>query len=399
MPNKGLASLTSEPGKKIDMAQYLIITTVGTSIFTNFNKEEVGKAFEEHKKDYTPLNLADHESDSAQEYDEDILGEDTKGSLENIIKSKWLKGIEKKTNSTAFYFSESADAPNPHASAEITSILKIAEKLRAQDEEAKVEVQLLATDTALSVSAAKLIRKYQWPEGITVRPFDQEADYIQSLGVKPPQGSDPESFYDEGLQNLVKKLVDNQTGLIKKAKEDDYDPVINFSGGYKAIIPFLTIIAQLEDIPMYYIYEDSEYLLEMGSLPVGWDWEVAETVAFALNDSVLEQIDPELPATKEVFDFLNKGKLINREQTLTFLGEYLRDYMERDGSTVSKNILGLFVEYKLFETFLSSEFEGTRYKPEKVTIYKNPDGSLTDQVSPENQRSAYCEIDLVRLKK
>jgi CRISPR/Cas system-associated protein Csm6 len=310
-PDRGLESLISEPGKKIDMPQHLIITTVGTSVFTNFNKEEVKKAFEEKGKGYQKLNLSERESDSAQEYDVDIFG-----TLEKCIKDKWLKGINKKDRSGAFTFLEDAKSPNPHASAEITSILKIAEKLRAQDEEAQVEVQLLATDTALSVSAAKLVKLWFGKEvlpgepthyqhsfeqrsenhsvSISIRPFQigENGDYIKSLGVKPPADGDPETFYEQGLQNLVKKLVDKQSGLIKQAKQarkDKLAPVINFSGGYKAIIPFLTIIAQLENIPMYYIYEDSDHLLEMGSLPVGWDWGMVEALKPLLKNYILKK--------------------------------------------------------------------------------------------------------------
>jgi putative CRISPR-associated protein (TIGR02619 family) len=311
------------------MSQYLIITTVGTSVFTNFNKEEVQKAFEERGRDYSPLNLTDRENESADEYDIDIFE-----SLENIVKSKWLKGVQKKEKSNTFSLSEDNATPNSHASAEITSILKIAEKLRNQDEKAKFEVQLLATDTALSVSAAKLIKKYQWPDHITLREYKQADDFVKSLGVKPPTDGDPETFYDKGLQNLVEKLVDKQSGLIRKARQDGYEPVINFSGGYKAIIPFLTVIAQLENISMYYIYEDSDYLLEMGSLPVGWDWGTVEALKPLLKNYILGKNE-----FQQLADAFKQGKVrfsIERQM-----------YIPKDGMEVDSGLYGIHVNFHL----------------------------------------------------
>ena len=268
------------------MGQYLIITTVGTSIFTNFNKTEVRVAFhktEPGKRAYGEgAKIRQFESLSANQYS-------TNSEHEESIEDYWIKGCHK--IGPEHWEWDNDGLPNLHASAEITSILKIAEKLRNQDEGAQIEVQLLATDTALSVSAVRLIEKYQWPTHITVRSFNPQADYIESLGVKPPQGESAEEFYDKGLQNLVKKLVDKQNGLIKKARSDSYQPVINFSGGYKAIIPFLTVIAQLENIPMYYIYEESDHLLVMGSLPVGWDWEVVEALKPLLKNYILKKTE------------------------------------------------------------------------------------------------------------
>ncbi len=270
MRSKDLVLPISEPGKKIDMAKHLIITTVGTSVFTNFNKREVNDAFKERRKDYSPLNLAERENESALEYDEDIYK-----SLEDCIKSKWLKGIQKKEGSNVFSLSEDASAPNSHASAEITSLLKIAEKLRSQDEEAQIEVQLLATDTALSVSAAKLIEKFPFPEGIHVRPFNEKSHFVDGLRVNR------EDFERVGLKSLIQQTDDvvTSTGLMPEMCG------LNITGGYKGVIPHITLYGQVKGIPIYYIFENSEHLIQIPQAPLSINWAM-----FAQHYSALVEL-------------------------------------------------------------------------------------------------------------
>ncbi|MCB0613367.1 MAG: hypothetical protein KDC75_08670, partial [Phaeodactylibacter sp.] len=269
------------------MAKHRIITTVGISIFINFNKKQVNDTFTEARKgkEYDKgVNIDDFENLPAADYDPEIFE-----SLEKKIWSLWCKGIVKEGYSKWKCVNEYSF--NSHASAEITSILKIAEKIRERDESAKIEVQLLATDTALSVSAAQLIKKFDFGGEIDVLPFKKEIDFVPSLGVKPQEGQGEETYYETGLQNLVERLI-GKNGLIGKAKKDNITPVINFSGGYKSIVPLLTIIAQLEDIPMYYIYEDSDHLMELGSLPVNFDWAVVEALKPILKNYIIKKLNP-----------------------------------------------------------------------------------------------------------
>jgi len=43
--------------------------------------------------------------------------------------------------------------------------------------------------------------------------------------------------------------------------------IINITGGFKATIPFLTILAQLNGCPMYYIFEDTDALIKIPNIP------------------------------------------------------------------------------------------------------------------------------------
>ncbi|MCB9282944.1 MAG: hypothetical protein H6563_02635 [Lewinellaceae bacterium] len=357
------------------MKKYFIITTVGTSIFSNFNKQKVKLAFDRKKEGRTVYGegvaVENFEGANAEAY---IKKQVSLSGLEERIEDFWLKGCKKNDDDWDW---NNDDNANQHASAEITSILEIARKLKSKDKDSTIEVQLLATDTALSVSAAKLIKKFPFHDfGVKVRSFNEEQDFIPSLGVKPREGDSPDTFYDTGLQNLVDKLIGKE-GLIKKAKKDNTTPVINFSGGYKAIIPILTIIAQLENIPMYYIYEESDHLMELGSLPVNFDWAEVERLHYYLTSKVLNQRD----ISDEIKNELKDRKLITNQNKPTPLGGLFRDY--RDVMPDGGGTFGKFVELKLWEHFVKSPLPGYEKQLPKRgrTCFKNINtGEITEAI-------------------
>jgi hypothetical protein len=339
------------------MGTYLIITTVGTSVFSNFNKQKVKLAFtksREGKDVYGDgADIKNLEGCTAQDYLEQRV---TLTSIEEKIEDFWLKGVEK-TDHGWDWNGPNNEVPNRHASAEITSILKIAEKIRAEDQDAEIEVKLLATDTALSLSAAKLISEFPFGQfRVNIQDFDPQKDYIPSLGVHPTEEQNKKQYYDEGLQQLVERLI-GEKGMIKKAKKEKIKPVINFSGGYKAIIPFLTIIAQLEDIPMYYIYEESDHLMEVGNLPFNFDWASVERLHYYLGSDVLKQSD----LHEDIKTELKNKKLVVETPGIKVspLGELFqkaRDLMPDGGGTFGK-----FVEIKLWEHFVKNPLNGYGY--------------------------------------
>lgn len=371
------------------MAKHLIVTTVGTSIFTNFNKQEVRNAFDDARvsKLYDGgVNLDAVEEDDAGLYDEDCFQ-----TLEGKIKNCWLKNCIKE-NGKWRYIND--DTPNLHVSAEITSILKIAKKIREKDADAKFEVQLLATDTALSVSAAKLIGLFfKNSDIVSVREFVKETDFVASLGVKPKSGDMANTYYDAGLQNLVDKLM-GEAGIIKKAKKNEFNPVINFSGGYKSMIPVLTIIAQLEGIPMYYIYEDSDHLMEVGNLPFDFDWAAVERLHYYLDSDLLND-----DLSSEILEELKDRKLISLSKSgykISPLGRLFRNAREvmPDGG----GTFGKIVEVKLWEHFVKNpltDFSSKLPKRSLACHRHNHTGEIVE-IIPEDEKgeNLYTDIEI-----
>lgn len=220
-----------------------IITTVGTSIFGNCLKSgEDIKTKTDHldNKGYSDWDNCKNEIDK----------------LRTKINS-WANG---KNN----------------ASAEIASLLKIQEELKE-----KVEIHLICTETILSRLAGECIQK--WFEG------NNDFDVKNPVIVKDLQVKDRKKFEKDGLTNLINEIE-------KIAQKGTYwdDCVLNITGGYKGTIPFLTILGQVNRVPIFYIFEETETdkyeLIKMPNAPIDYKKEIFENhweTFFQLdNDSI-----------------------------------------------------------------------------------------------------------------
>lgn len=193
---------------------------VGTSIFDNYFEYSSDKTFKNHFE-----ALKDRQS---KDYSNEL------GKIE---------GIKKKTS---FWLKET-DVKN--ASAEIKSLIKLKENL--QDD---FEVYLFSSDTILGRLAGEILE-----EGLKkLSEFEDgriTLDIIGDLQVK-----DSKKFMN-GMRNLIEKTFKITNGYWDNT-------VINITGGYKATIPYLTILAQLNGCPIYYIFEDQDALIKIPSLPL-----------------------------------------------------------------------------------------------------------------------------------
>lgn len=347
-----------------------IISTVGTSIFENFKDklcamDDDFNSFYKCQKEYSF-----HFSDWKQH-------------------KEYIKTIRDKFNKKNY-------EKHHDISAEIASIISIQKELNEE-----VCIHLIATDTILSVLAAELIRDW----------FEKNAEkYPDIKEVKFKLPDNDNNIQNEG-NHIVKDLrIDTQEnyekGVMGLLEVLDRIPIniLNITGGYKAIVPILTLWAQIKKVPVKYLFNESELSgkispLTLEPLPLNFDWEFIETVAYPLSEDVRLYLSKDEENDKKILDFLLKNNLINKEnRNLTALGKIVQDYLTRDGQPTGNNILGLFVEYKLHEFFYQNELNETKYSPAKMAIYKNPDGSLTDQVTEYNKRDRICEIDILLTK-
>lgn len=205
-----------------------IITTVGTSIFTN--KKE-NKAVRTAYKEIPENESADGWEEQSEAGNIKKLATATKHAWEN----------------------------NEDDSAEIKSILAIARELKED-----VEVYLLATDTLLSRLACELVGEWFAKNYVEKEPaidikFNAQQDVIKGLQVE-----NAPSFEKEGLVNLI-------TRFYQLCGDYFGNVVINITGGYKAVIPYLTILGQVNKVPVKYIFEETDTLIEIPLLPLTID--------------------------------------------------------------------------------------------------------------------------------
>ncbi|MBO8159679.1 putative CRISPR-associated protein [Thermosyntropha sp.] len=75
------------------------------------------------------------------------------------------------------------------------------------------------------------------------------------------------SFALHGLRSLISALTDE----IRISRRMSIQPVINATGGFKAEIAYATLVGLIFQVPVYYIHELFQDIIEMPPLPVNWD--------------------------------------------------------------------------------------------------------------------------------
>jgi putative CRISPR-associated protein (TIGR02619 family) len=158
---------------------------------------------------------------------------------------------------------------NSQASAEIKSIAAI-----RQETGEELDVHLVSTDTVLSRLAAEIIRdllREATGSGTEVI-FDPNTDCIKGLQV-----GDAREFFRQGMVNLVQRLEEICGGYFGNV-------IFNITGGYKASIPYLTIMAQVNGAPICYIFEDTNKLIWIPQAPVDINWGLFEKYRMHIDD-------------------------------------------------------------------------------------------------------------------
>jgi len=166
------------------------------------------------------------------------------------------------------------------ASAEIKSIIKISQELKDD-----LDVYLIATDTVISKFASQIISK--WFENFNGEQKIKVIFNDQIQVIKKLQMENRNDFEKEGIPNLL-------NWFSKNFGEYFDDVIFNLTGGYKGLIPFLTILAQINKIPIYYKFEDTEELIKIPQTPLKINEKIFkdyEKEFLKLEKSVVHQKD------------------------------------------------------------------------------------------------------------
>jgi CRISPR/Cas system-associated protein Csm6 len=323
-----------------------IITTVGTSIFTNYRDEKVkARLGRDYASIDVPMQRTLAKRDGSEVPATDIYADEYQSyikTLKEIIRDFWYEYPE-------------IDQPNQNASAEIASILKIIE---AENE--PCEVHLIATDTLQSVLAAELIvgwfEKYRNPKVSKVlfqrqdTLFEKQGDseyVVKDLRVKS------QVDYETGFMNLIE--------LLEKIHIKDHT-ILNITGGYKGIIPVATLFGQLFEIPLYYLYneeetEKQENAITIGNLPIHFDLGYIENFVLYLQSP--DQI-PDNTIAKKMYELglIAKSNIPIYQGDLTIIGKLIKNKQESFDLPFQKTTLGYLVELKLYEYYSRNIIEG-----------------------------------------
>lgn len=339
-----------------------VITTVGTSLFTNFMQDEVKNKY---GRDYASISIdAPFKAiEKAKTKAIDIWDDSYKHFIRTI-----------RENVEDFWFDDEFK-DNRAASAEISSLLKISE-----GENERVQVHLVATDTLLSVLAAELIvtwfeRHKHLAPNINEVLFKRvqpdfkkqsESDYVvKDLTVNAPEE------YEKGFMNLI--------GLIEKSLVK-HNTILNITGGYKVITPILTIYGQLQEVPLVYLYEEKnipgskQELIELGNLPIQFDLGYIENYVQFLIEPL--KITPG-KVSKSLYELgLIKSGIAPFE--LTVLAELIKNKLTSDDLPFQKTMFGYFIEYKLYEYYQKNKYSDFTAVELGFKISDDPNQDLED---------------------
>ncbi|MCX7724316.1 MAG: putative CRISPR-associated protein [Thermodesulfovibrio sp.] len=245
-----------------------IINMVGTSIFENYIKENNDRDFLRYYEGLKNKRVKDWEEEK-----ERIK------RLKNKI-STWIEDKIKK-------------APEA-VSAEIKSLTKLSKEL---DDD--FEIFLLSSDTVLSKLAGEILK-----ENLSkIKNFENKK--VELKEIKGLQVWDRQEF-NLGLSNLI-------TEIYRIANEYWENIIINITGGYKATLPYLTILAQINRCPIYYVFENTDALIKIPQIPISINWSIFEKneeFFFNLEKEGIEEIedekkiDPSIVSLLEVADNL-----------------------------------------------------------------------------------------------
>jgi putative CRISPR-associated protein (TIGR02619 family) len=220
-----------------------VITPVGTSLFENFLKS--GKADENFIRKYEYFKNKKIKA-------EGLEGEEGKKSiLKNALNENWFK-------------------ENIDASAEIKSLIKIKNKLNDD-----IRIYLIHSDTALSKLASEiLVDSFKYYN-------DLKNSKVEVKGVNGLQIWDSKEFV-KGMAELIKLIYHISGGYWD-------DVVINITGGFKATVPYLTILGQINKCDIYYVFERTEALIKIPYIPIDINWGLIERYEKFLME--LEKVD------------------------------------------------------------------------------------------------------------
>jgi putative CRISPR-associated protein (TIGR02619 family) len=220
-------------------------------------------------------------------------------------------------------------------SAELASIVKLSETYK----EEQIEVYLLSSDTASSYTCALAAKKYfEDNNNISVK----EVTVIENLRLENL------TIFNLGKDNLIReisKLIDKAEpgNDRKKWKEVSKNFIFNVTGGYKGIIPILTILSQLYECEIIYKFEESDGLLKIPRIPINFDPVLTEGLFLDLwfKREKKDKHDFKYIDKLKAFGFIEKDKF-------TALGELFYEMAQRK-QAAGKNVFGYFIEYKILE--------------------------------------------------
>ncbi len=189
-------------------------------------------------------------------------------------------------------------------------------------------IVFLHSDTSEGERCARLLKAHYERKG-----YKAEIKKVPDLNYQESR------FKMRGLRSLVAVLIEQVESERKKGRE----VMINATGGFKAEIAYATLVGLLFNLPVAYIHERFNDLVEMPPMPIAWDYSL-----LAEHEDFFRWINADLRKAEEV-DRIMRGRpaelrmLLAEEEGYMFLspaGEaFYRAFQQRMAEVVATPIL------------------------------------------------------------
>lgn len=153
---------------------------------------------------------------------------------------------------------------------------------------------------------------------------------VSLFRVKGLQVKDARDFARIGIKEYLRICID-----LIEGNRFSHDVILNPTGGFKGIVPYTTLLGMIFSRPIYYIFEWSDALIRLPSIPISYDEELMDKCA-----QQLKQIEDETSIKEDAFwegiDFHDRKKylsLIEEEGgliTLSSIGILLWERYKKD---------------------------------------------------------------------
>ncbi|WNJ18625.1 hypothetical protein [Pontibacter sp. G13] len=218
------------------------------------------------------------------------------------------------------------------------------------------KVFLLATDSIHSIVACELIKEFLEEselQNISVH-FSREGTVLKGMKI-----DDAEEFRQSGIMNLFEQVHsiwkggESSENIHKKKGTIKELVILNISGGYKAMAPFMVLMGLLYQIPTVYMYEGEEELLEFPQLPFRFAFGIMDEFQyFAKKESFVLPTENSSEG-KVLRTLVNDYHLfsIDKESSkysITALGDLFSEFMRRN-HLESDRVLGQYVELLMYK--------------------------------------------------
>jgi putative CRISPR-associated protein (TIGR02619 family) len=226
-----------------DTMPFCVILTTGTSVFGNAPKgiQDDGRAFGKRKDIDIDAICGDSTFEGQALYEQALNYLHSQSNAIEIIR---------------------------RASAELNSLSRILDRTHHGSH----QLHFLATDTPDGSLAARIIADFAKAH---FRVEVSKVHRVQGLQVE-----DGHKFQRDGIRNLIGIIYD----ILNDASPGTYRRVIYPTGGFKSVVPYLTLIGMIEpEIEISYIYETSSELITLGRLPFKLDIDLLENAYLALK--------------------------------------------------------------------------------------------------------------------